>query len=190
MTDSPLDRALDSTLTIVTKVGLGEMDRATPCASWDVRALINHFVGTARWWAAGIAGDTGAGDTGAADADYAAGDFVAAYEESARRAVTAFAAEGALDKTVRLDLGEFPGVVMRDLAATEQFIHGWDLARAIGYPAEFDPELAAWLLGRARLAVTDAYRGPDGQALFGRAVEAPAGAGPADQLAAFLGRRV
>jgi hypothetical protein len=50
--------------------------------------------------------------------------------------------------------------------------------------------LASWLLGRARLTVTEAYRGPDGQALFGPAVEAPAGAGPADQLAAFLGRRI
>lgn len=190
MTESPLHRALNSTLTVVSKVGPGDLDAATPCASWDVRALINHFVGTVRWWSAGIAGDTGAGDTGAADADYAAGDFAAAYEESIRLAVAAFAAEGALDKAVRLDLGEFPGVVVRDLAATEQFMHGWDLARAIGYPAEFDPELAAWLLGRARLAVTDAYRGPDGQALFGPVVEAPAGAGPADQLAAFLGRRI
>ena len=124
------------------------------------------------------------------DADYAAGDFVAAYEESIRLAVAAFAAEGALDKTVRLPFGEFPGAVLRDLAATEQFTHGWDLARAIGYSADLDPELATWLLGLARPAITDAFRGPDGQAMFGPVAEAPAGAGPADQLAAFLGRRV
>jgi hypothetical protein len=42
----------------------------------------------------------------------------------------------------------------------------------------------------SRLAVTDAYRGPDGVALFGPAAQAPAGASPADELAAFLGRRV
>ena len=41
-----------------------------------------------------------------------------------------------------------------------------------------------------RVAVTDAFRGPDGQAPFGPAAPAPAGAGPADQLAAFLGRPV
>jgi hypothetical protein len=46
---------------------------------------------------------------------------------------------------------------------------------------------ASW---EARLAITDAYPGPDGQALFGPAREAPAGAGPAGQLAAFLGRAV
>ena len=72
----------------------------------------------------------------------------------------------------------------------EQFTHGWDLARATGQPTDLDPGLAAGLLSQARLAIPDAYRGPDGQALFGPAREAPAGAGPADQLAAFLGRAV
>ncbi|MGD0608528.1 MAG: TIGR03086 family metal-binding protein [Streptosporangiaceae bacterium] len=185
MSECPLNQALQSTLVILTKVRPGDLAAPTPCASWDVRALVSHFVGTARWWAAVIAGEEPA-----ADADYAAGDFVAAYEESIRIAVAAFAAEGALDKTVRLPFGEFPGAVLRDLAAMEQFTHGWDLARAIGYPSELDPGLAVWLLAQARLAITDPYRGPDGEAFFGPAVEAPAGEGPADQLAAFLGRRV
>lgn len=72
----------------------------------------------------------------------------------------------------------------------EQFTHGWDLARAIGRSADLDPGLAAELLSVARLAVADAIRGPDGQALFGPARDAPAGVGPAGQLAAFLGRVV
>lgn len=185
MSECPLNQALHSTLAILTRVRPGDLATPTPCASWDVRALVSHFVGTARWWAAVIAGQEAA-----ADADYAAGDFVASYKESIGIAVAAFAAEGALDKVVRLPFGEFPGAVLRDLAAMEQFTHGWDLARAIGYPADLDPGLAAGLLSKARLAITDGYRGPDGAALFGPAVEAPADAGPADQLAAFLGRRV
>ena len=125
VTDSPLNQALQSTLAVLTKVGPDDMESPTPCASWDVRALVNHLVGTPRWWAAVVSGQDLA-----ADADYAAGDFVAAYEESGRLAVAAFAAEGALDKTVQLPFGEFSGAVLRDLAATEQFIHGWDVARA------------------------------------------------------------
>jgi uncharacterized protein (TIGR03086 family) len=185
VSECPLNQALQSTLAILTRVRPRDLAAPTPCASWDVRALVSHFVGTARWWAAVIAGQEAVDDT-----DYAAGDFVAAYEESIRVAVAAFAAEGALDKVVRLPFGEFPGAVLRDLAAMEQFTHGWDLARAIGYSADLDPGLAAGLLSKARLAIIDAYRGPDGAALFGPAVKAPAGAGPADQLAAFLGRRV
>jgi len=181
----PLNQAMQGTLAVLAKVTPGDLDAPTPCASWDVRALINHFVGTARWWAATI---DGGGEV--PDADYAAGDFVAAYRESIKIAVGAFEADGALGRTVRLPFGEFPGTVLLGLAAMEQFTHGWDLARAIGQPAELDPALASELLGQARLAVSDTFRGPDGQALFGPAVAVPDSAGPADQLAGFLGRTV
>jgi uncharacterized protein (TIGR03086 family) len=179
-----LNRALQSTMTILAKVEPEQLAAPTPCASWDVRALINHFVGTARWWAGTV---TGAGD--AAEADYAAGDYVAAYEESTGLVVTAFEAEGVLGRTVRLPFGEFPGGAVLGMAALDQFAHGWDLARAIGQHTDLDPALAAELLSQARLTITDALRGPDGQAPFGPARDAPAGASQADQLAAFLGRR-
>jgi uncharacterized protein (TIGR03086 family) len=178
-----LNRALQSTLAILAKVEPDQLDAPTPCASWDVRALINHFVGTTGWWASTV---TGEGDV--ADVEYTAGDFVAAYEESSRIAVAVFEADGVLGQAVRLPFGEFPGAVVLGMAATEQFTHGWDLARAIGYDTDLDPALATELLSQAKLAITDAYRGPDGQALFGPARNAPAGAGQADQLAAFLGR--
>ena len=180
-----LNRALVSTQAILAKVQPGDLDAPTPCASWDVRALINHFVGTARWWAVTVTGEGGA-----PDADYAAGDFAAAYQESIRIATAAFETDGVLEKTVRLPFGEFSGAALLSLAAMEQFTHGWDLARALGRHADLDPGLAAGLLSQARLAITGAFRGPDGTGLFGSAQEAPAGAGPADQLAAFLGRRV
>jgi uncharacterized protein (TIGR03086 family) len=180
-----LSRALQGTLTVLTKIQPGQLDAPTPCASWDVGALINHVTGSARWWAGTI---TGAADPAAAD--YAAGDYAAAYQESIQIALAAFGADGVLDRTVRLPFGELPGAVVLGMAATEQFTHGWDLARATGQPTDLDPELAAELLGQARLVITDAYRGPDGEALFGPVRQAPAGASPADQLAAFLGRAV
>jgi uncharacterized protein (TIGR03086 family) len=186
-----LNRAFQSTLGILAKVQPGDLAAPTPCASWDVRALVNHFVGTARWWAITVTESAESAESDeASDVDYAAGDFVAAYEESIELAVAAFGAEGALEKMIRLPFGEFPGAALLGLATTEQFTHGWDLARAIGHHTDLDPELAATLLSQARLTITDAYRGPDGQAFFGPAVEAPAAVSPADQLAAFLGRSV
>jgi uncharacterized protein (TIGR03086 family) len=183
--ENPLDQAMRSTLGILTKAQPEDLAAPTPCASWDVRALVNHFIGTPRWWAAVMTGQDPP-----ADADYAAGDFVAAYEESIDIVGPAFAAEGALDKMIQLPFGEFTGAVVRNMAALDQFAHGWDLARAIGSPADLDPGLADQLLEHARLLIVDALRGPDGQAPFGPATQAPAGAGPADQLAAFLGRPV
>jgi uncharacterized protein (TIGR03086 family) len=180
-----LDRTLHSTMTILARVEPGQLDAPTPCASWDARALINHFIGTAWWWAGVVDGQ----DAGA-EVDYAAGDYVAAYAEAGKAAVAAFGAEGVPGRMIRLPFGEFPGAVVTAMAALDQFAHGWDLARAIGYRGELDPQIAADLLSIARVAITDGFRGPDGVAPFGPATVAPAGAGPADQLAAFLGRPV
>ncbi len=184
-----LSRALHSTLAIMAKVQPAQLDGPTPCASWDVRALINHVTGTARWWAGTLA-DTADTAAGPDSTDYAAGDYVAAYEQSMQIALAAFEADGALDRPVRLAFGEFPGAVVLGMAATEQFTHGWDLARSTGQHTDLDPELAAELLVVAQLAITDDFRGPEGQALFGPVRPAPAGASPADQLAAFLGLAV
>ena len=41
-----------------------------------------------------------------------------------------------------------------------------------------------------RQMIPDQFRGPEGKAPFGAQTEAPAGACPADELAAFLGRSV
>lgn len=180
-----LDQAFQSTLAILAQVEPDQLDAPTPCASWDVRALINHFVGSARWWAVTVAGEDAA-----TDADYASGDFVAAYQESIKLAVAAFAADGALERIVTLPFGEFPGAALLTHCTTEQFTHGWDLARAIGHHTDLAPGLAAALLSQSRAAISDAFRGPEGQAFFGPVQEAPATAGPADQLAAFLGRSV
>jgi uncharacterized protein (TIGR03086 family) len=78
--------------------------------------------------------------------------------------------------------------VVLGLAAIEQFTHGWDLARATGQPTDLDPELAEDLLLLAKEAVLEEFRGPNELALFGPAVDPPESAGPADRLAAFLGR--
>jgi uncharacterized protein (TIGR03086 family) len=180
-----LSRAFDSTVAILAKVQPDQLAAPTPCASWDVRQLINHFTGTALWWASTLGGDVEV-----ADADYAAGDFVASYQENGRIAVAAFGADGALDRSIQLPFGEFPGPVVLTMAALDQFAHGWDLARAIGLDTDLDPELATELLGHARRTISDAFRGDDGVAPFGPLREAPAGASPADQLAAFLGRQV
>jgi uncharacterized protein (TIGR03086 family) len=178
-----LDRAFVSTRAILAKVQADQLDAPTPCASWDVRALINHFVGTARWAAATIS----TGDD-VADEDYAAGDFLTSYDESIRGALAAFESVGALEKMVTLPFGEFSGVALMGLISRDQFTHGWDLARAIGHHTDLDPELADELLIQAQTEVPEAFRGPEGVAPFGPILDAPARACPADRLAAFLGR--
>jgi uncharacterized protein (TIGR03086 family) len=178
----PLGRAFASTRAVLVQVQAGQLEAPTPCASWDVRALIEHFTGSARWAAAAISGQEAAGE------DRTAADFIAAYDQAIKGALVAFGAAGALEKAVTLPWGEFSGVALMWLAVNDQFVHGWDLARAIGHDTDLDPGLAEELLVRGQDWITDAYRGPDGAGLFGPAVKPAAGVSPADRLAAFLGR--
>ena len=177
-----LRRAFISTSAILIVVQPDQLDTPTPCASWDVRGLINHFVGSARWATAAIIGDE------VAQEDFVAGDFRARYYESMDAALAAFGSDGALEKTVLLPFGEVSGAALMGIATGDQFTHGWDLARAIGHRTDLDPELADDLLVQAQGMVPEDSRGPDGVAPFGPVVRPPAGASPADRLAAFLGR--
>jgi uncharacterized protein (TIGR03086 family) len=183
-----LGSALTSTLSILRKVERADLDKPTPCASWDVRALINHFISSARWWAAMVSVE----DMPAApeDVDYVADDFVAAYEESIRISLEAFGADGVAERIVTVPFGDFPGAVLEKFATTEQFTHGWDLARALGQDSDLVPDLAVALIAQAEVSVDSSMRGPDTVTPFGPIRQAPDGSSSADRLAAFLGREV
>ena len=183
MSTEYLSRAFASTRSILTTVQPDQLDAPTPCESWDARALIYHFVATARWWASVIGADEGLLGDDAADEDQ-----VAKYDTNIAVALEAFGSDGALDRTVQLPVGELSGTVVLGLAAIEQFTHGWDLARATGQSTDLDRALAEDLLVLAREAIIEEFRGPNELAFFGPMVDAPESAGPADRLAAFLGR--
>jgi hypothetical protein len=44
-----LSQAFASTSAVLAEVRPGQLELPTPCASWQVRDLIDHFIGTARW---------------------------------------------------------------------------------------------------------------------------------------------
>jgi uncharacterized protein (TIGR03086 family) len=184
MSVEPLQQAIRSTRAVLSGVDRHDLGAATPCASWTVSDLVNHIVGGQFFFAAVLNGETPSGER----KDFAAGDFVAAFDQGSAASVAAFAAEGAMERTVHLPFGDLPGSMFVGIAATDTFIHGWDLAKATDQPSDLEPDLAAALLSTVGPFLPDSMRGPDGEALFGPKQEAPDGASNADQLAAFLGR--
>jgi uncharacterized protein (TIGR03086 family) len=161
---------------------------ATPCASWSVKELVDHIVNGTTFFAASA--ETGRPPAGDAYPAFSAEDLVETFEAGSARAVRAFAAEGAMERILHMPFGDVPGAVMVNVAAGDTFTHGWDLARATGQSTDLDPAAAAQILEFAGGFLTDALRGADGESPFGPQQEAPAGACVADQLAAFMGRRV
>ena len=196
MDTEALQTAIASTRAGLANVRPDQYDAATPCASWTVRDLVNHIVSGVHFFAAAAAtgrpptpvDGTGTG-TGAV-IDYTHGDVLAAYDEGAAAAVAAFSAPGAMEKMIELPFATMPGAAFIGLAATDQFAHGWDLARATGQGTGLASDLADRLLDNARHTVPDTLRGDDGRAPFGPVQPPGPDASPADRLAAFLGRHV
>ncbi|GAA1552360.1 TIGR03086 family metal-binding protein [Kribbella lupini] len=151
----------------------------TPCADWDVRALVNHVVGEERWVVPLLAGRTIAdvGDT--LDGDLLGDDPAAA---ATRAAAEAQAATAEAVPVVHLSYGdEDTTEYLRQLVA-DLLIHGWDLAVAIGSTPHMHPEVvdevAAWFEQRETM-----YR--DGGAIAARV---PNGPDPAARLLGAFGR--
>ncbi|MER7246534.1 TIGR03086 family metal-binding protein [Kribbella sp. NPDC000426] len=182
MATRQLSRAFASTRSVLSEVSPGQLEAATPCASWDVRALINHFINSAQWGAAAVSGHEHA------EEDYAPEDFLTTYDNTIKATLAAFESPDVLDRTIQLPFGKFSGADILNMVTRDQFTHGWDLAQATYHPADLDPDLATELLTQARLDIVDAFRGPEGQAIFAPATTPSPTAPPADQLAAFLGR--
>src|SRR5689334_18753667 len=99
MSTANLERAFASTRSVLANVTADQLSAPTPCQSWQVRDLINHFVGVTFWFAETV-------NTGTAPAppttDFTDGDMLATYDDGIAQAVAAFSARGALESTVKL----------------------------------------------------------------------------------------
>jgi uncharacterized protein (TIGR03086 family) len=159
-------------------------DAATPCPEWDVRALVNHIVGENRWMPPLLEGKTIAEVGDRFDGDLLGDDPKAAWNDSAAEAVAAVRADGAMDRTVHLSFGDFPGRDYTMQLFADLMIHGWDLARAIGADERLDPELveacAAWFT-----PLEEVYRSAGA---VGPRPETPPDAGAQTRLLAAFGR--
>jgi uncharacterized protein (TIGR03086 family) len=187
MATEPYEQAVATAKGVLAGVQPGQLDDPTPCQSWKVRDLINHLVGGSYFFASSTNGDD-SGD-GSDAPDFASGDFKTAYDEGSAQATAAFGAPGALEKTVTVPFGQFPGAAWMALASTDTLAHAWDLAKATGQSTDLAPQLAEQLLAGARMAISDEIRG-DEPMPFAKEQPCPEGASAADQLAAFLGRTV
>jgi uncharacterized protein (TIGR03086 family) len=171
--------------TNVAKTRDDQWTAGTPCADWDVRALVNHLVGENLWTAPLLEGKT-IGDVGTVyDGDVLGNDPKAAWSSASATALATAAEPGAADRTVHLSFGDFPGSEYLSQLFADHLIHGWDLARGIGADETMDPELveacASWFA-----AMEASYRSAGAIADH---VEVPDGADPQTKLLAAFGRQ-
>jgi len=188
-TFTAFEYAVASTAEIIKGTAPDQADLPTPCSEWDVRALRSHVIGTLWLTEALFTGQAPRypmAPGGLPDTDPGGDDPVAAYAEASAAALAAVGAGDALSRAHVTPLGEMPGPLLAGFTTLDIAVHGWDLARATGQPADLDGRLAAHVLAFAgQTLATPEMRGPR----IGPARPVADDAPVTQRLAAFLGRQ-
>lgn len=125
----------------VRAVRSGQWHNATPCAEWDVRALVNHLV-VEQLWAPLLLDGATVDDVGNRfDGDQLGDEPVRAWASAAAAARKAFAAPGALRRSVQLSYGRRPAEGYCQEMTMDLTVHAWDLARGIKADERLDEQL-------------------------------------------------
>ena len=169
--------------------GVTDLSLPTPCAGWDLRALLTHMTVQHRGFTAAARGR--GSDPAVWCSPSPSPDPVRAYAASAEQVLAAFAEPGVLDRSFALPEiapdRSFPGRTAVGFHLVDYLVHGWDVARTLGRPFTPDPSVAAAALPLARAVPTGAARlTPD--AAFAPAREIPPGADPLTETLLLLGR--
>jgi uncharacterized protein (TIGR03086 family) len=175
-----LERAVGYALGCLDLADGTDLAARTPCADWDLAALLAHLDDSLLALHEAAATGRVFAEPGAPTA----ADPVALLRDRATRLVGAWAAPLPRREIALGDL-DLAAALVTATGALEVAVHGWDVARACGVDRPVPAPLAVELLPLTRLFVTAADR-PD---RFAPAVAAPSGAAPGDRLVAFLGRR-
>ena len=181
-----LDYQREALRDLVANVKPEQLSSPTPCSDWDVRGLINHFVGGAGMFAAAFNGQELDIDPDAPMPDLVGDDPLGAFDGAIGLFTDSVDKPGAVDRMVTLPFGTLPGPMVLELLKFDLLVHCWDLATATGQ--RFDPPAHAVEQGlqTAQMMISPELRtGP-----FGQEVTVRASATPIERLVAFTGRSV
>jgi len=153
-----------------------DLARPSPCAAYTVGEVGQHVV-RSMVLLASVAGDAGP------TAGSAARSLEDGVTVTAEAALAAWRRRG-LGGSVEVGRSTLPASLAVEIIPLELLVHGWDVARATGSEIDVAPEVAGYVLGRARLLITSDKRGRS------FAAEVPAGsrATALQRLIAFTGR--
>lgn len=163
---------------VLAQVSDDQLDAPSPCVEWTAKDVIEHVIGGNQW----VRHRAGLDPVPVPD------DRDGQANATAAGAQEVFAAPDGLTRTFSLPFGDVPGAVFLGIRTADVYTHAWDLAKATGQSTDLDPAVGAQCLDAAKQFLPPTLRGA-GKA-FGDEQSCPPDRPVADQLAAFLGRRV
>lgn len=168
---------LAACLAVLRRLTKDDLARSSPCAAYTVGEVGQHVVRSLVLL----------GSVAGLSAGLVAGSAAESLEEgvtvAAEAALAAWRRRG-LDGSVEVGRSTLPAGLAVEIIPMELLVHGWDMARATGSEIDVAPEVAGYVLGRARSLITSDKRGRS------FAAEVPAGpsATVLERLIAFTGR--
>ena len=154
----------------------------TPCAEWDVRALVNHVVGEELWTVPLVDGATLEEVGDRFDGDLLGDDPTAVGRAAATEAAAAVDRRLPEGGTVQLSFGVVPIEEYVQQLSADHLVHSWDLAVATHQDMSLDLELvrdvSEWFAEREEMYRDAGAVGP----------AAPGGDDPQSTLLAAFGR--
>ena len=175
-------RALVATGARIDAVTAADLTRPTPCAAWDVRAVINHVIANNSLYAAAASGHEV--DWTDRALDHVGDDHGTAYARSAEAVSAAFGAAD-LAAEVEMPFGRFSAGQAVAVHFVDVLTHGWDLAVATGQDPGLDAELASVALDIVAFYPPDVF---GTEQFFAQQQEYAPDAPPDVRLVAVLGR--
>src|SRR5262245_7989376 len=120
---SLLKRSVDQTGRIVAAVKLDQLGASTPCADWDLRALLNHTIAGVEMF--NRAAQSQPFDPAPFERDNVGADPGSSYEAKAASLRATLDQPGVIDAMWAMPFGEVPGMIGASFATLELFQHGW-----------------------------------------------------------------
>lgn len=182
-------RAVRRSVEIVDAVSAEQLGWPTPCSGWTLEDLLGHMIAQHYGFAAAAEGNTT--DRSVWEVQPVGADPPGAYAAAAEQVLTAFAADGVLDRGFWLpevrDGGPFPAPTAIGFHLVDYVVHGWDVAASIGADANYPLEVVATALSVAERVPTGAARvAPD--ASFAPPLPVGADQSPMHRMLLILGR--
>lgn len=168
----------------VSQIKSDQWQSDTPDTEWDVRQLLRHMVYELAWVPDLLAGRTLAQIGDKYEGDILGRDPLASWQDAQQAAITA-ANMVDLKGTVHLSYANVTAEDNLYECGGDVFIHGWDMARAIGVDDSLDPKLAKIIYDKVRPRAQEFAA----SGLFGKPIKVASDAPIATKLLAFYGRK-
>ena len=183
---SHLSNAAEAMAAVARTITDDQLANKTPCAEYDVRALVNHLL----FWGPSLAG-AGRKESvpqpaaAESDVDLAAGDWRGRLLALLEDITSSWAPPSAWEGETSMGTPHMlPAPVMGDMIVGELAVHGWDLAAATGQRLELPADLLAHLHDTVFAGVEQGRE----MGLYGPEVAVPADAPTLDRILGLTGR--